>query len=109
VQPPASLADLKLVELDPRLGIAVLRGAGGEHFSLKAGDTGPGAIYKVTRLFADRIEIEVPVARSAPSRYWLWKSAAGDKSARLVPLSRDPPPEAPATMTVVVPMDMPAR
>jgi hypothetical protein len=91
------------VELDARLGIAIVRGPEGEHRALKAGDAGPGATYKVTRLFADRIEIEVAGARPAPpARFWLWKSAPGDRSSRLVAVSRDVPPETAAVTTVTV-------
>jgi hypothetical protein len=99
--PPAALNGVRLVELDATLGIAVLRGAGGEHRAVKAGDSAPDGSYKVTRVLADRIEIEAPGPKSAPPpRFWLWKSAPGDTSPRLVALSREPPAEAPPTMTI---------
>jgi hypothetical protein len=98
---PAALNGVILVELDARLGIAVLRGAGGEHRAVKAGDAAPDGTYKVTRILSDRIEIEAPGPRSAPPlRFWLWKSAPGDTSVRLAPLSRDPPSSPPPTMTI---------
>ena len=68
----------------------MLRTSSGEYLPVKQGQVALGR-YKVVRLFADRIEVEVEGAKgSTPDLVWLWLSRPGDTRARFTLVSGVP-------------------
>lgn len=102
VRIPPSLADLALVEVDSVLGIAVLQSRSGAYRTMKAGEQGPDAAFRLVRLYKDRVEVEVAGSGSAPGkRFWLWKAAPGGAAPNLTPLSVEAP-DSPIKSSVAV-------